>query len=439
MQNKKRKEWENVMKAKKLATFLIATAVMLTMVFTVNTSVLAQDLAVVYAEIPDGWEDPHLWSWGDSGGAFPDWPGGRMEPDANNPGWYFAHVPTDMAYVIISADVDGGREQTADLELEGLPVWVSVTSAEEATLTTSQLTEGDLPIPLTMEVVYAEIPEGWDMPHIWSWGDAGSAFPDWPGGIMAPDPNNPGWYYIHIPSNMGYIIVSADVEDGREQTADLELTGLPVWVSVTSPDEATLSTEKLTDGDIPAYVGELPEPPPPQEDAPETDLITVRAKVPDAWMDPGVWAWNNDYGSVFPSWPGQEFTEVDGDWHVMQIPGWINGIIINAINGGVQTDDIMVEMGRDLWIAVIAGDGSYHYDYAEFDPDSIGEIEDEPLPTLAPAVEFTQPAPVEEEAPSSSQDDDNGGLPGIAVAGIVVAIAAGLGAVVFIGTKKKKG
>ena len=42
----------------------------------------------------------------------------------------------------------------------------------------------------------------------------------------------------------------------------------------------------------------------------------------------------------------------EGDWYTIQVPGWINSVIINANGGTVQTTDLSVETGKELWITV---------------------------------------------------------------------------------------
>ena len=43
---------------------------------------------------------------------------------------------------------------------------------------------------------------------------------------------------------------------------------------------------------------------------------------------------------------------MDGDWYTIEVPGWINSVIINANEGSVQTADLSVEVGKDVWIVV---------------------------------------------------------------------------------------
>jgi hypothetical protein len=95
--------------------------------------------------------------------------------------------------------------------------------------------------------------------------------------------------------------------------------------------------------------------------------ITVRAKVPESWAEPCLWAWLDPDGTAaFPAWPGEPFVK-DGDWYALQAPGWVNSVIVNANGGAVQTGDMKaLEPGKDLWI-VVTGAEDYVVDYMEID------------------------------------------------------------------------
>jgi hypothetical protein len=248
-----------------ITTLLVAAAALaVTLIAAPMTANAEAEMAVVYAQIPDSWEAPHVWAWNNDGDhAFSNWPGGAMQEDPNNPGWYFVHIPASMEWVIISADVGDDREQTGDLIIDGLPVWITITGTEagEVTWTHDQETDGDLPVYVAMAVVFAQIPAEWDAPHVWSWNnDGGHAFNDWPGGAMQEDPNNPGWFYVHIPETMEWVIISADVGDDRDQTGDLIIGGLPVWITITGTEagEVTWTHDKQTEGDLPPSPGTPP-------------------------------------------------------------------------------------------------------------------------------------------------------------------------------------
>ena len=80
--------------------------------------------------------------------------------------------------------------------------------------------------------------------------------------------------------------------------------------------------------------------------------ITVHAYVPSDWENPGCWAWSEPKGKdAFDAWPGEAMTE-DGEWYAVEVPDWVNYVIINGNEGTVQTADLPVEAGRELWVVV---------------------------------------------------------------------------------------
>lgn len=80
--------------------------------------------------------------------------------------------------------------------------------------------------------------------------------------------------------------------------------------------------------------------------------ITVHAYVPSDWENPGCWAWSTLKGKdAFDAWPGEAMTE-EGEWYVIEVPDWVNYVIINGNEGTVQTADLPVEVGRELWVVV---------------------------------------------------------------------------------------
>lgn len=93
--------------------------------------------------------------------------------------------------------------------------------------------------------------------------------------------------------------------------------------------------------------------------------ITVHARVPEGWEQPGCWAWSSETGEdVFAAWPGEEMG-ITGNWYTIDLPGWVNYVIINANDGTAQTADLSVEKGRDLWLLV-------------YGPDDVGVFYEEP-------------------------------------------------------------
>ena len=395
-------------------------------------------MVIIYAQVPDNWTVPGIWAWGPRGNAFQDWPGGIMTPDPNNPGWYFAHLPADKTGAIINDHF--ASEQTDDFEFNGEPIWITVNSPGDGfEVTTEQQTVGDFPPFYPLITIYAHTPEGWDSPSIWAWGPRGNAFENWPGGSMSADLENPGWYFAQIPSDSTGALINAN--DGSVQTSDFEFTGESLWITISDDGEEVVfevSDTKLTEGNIRGAMIDVtadPAEPPGTADFSDIDTITIFANIPDAWQEAGLWAWNeNDgLGNVFGAWPGPRFEQMDGIWHTMEVPDWVDSIIINALGGGVQTVDILVEKGKDVYIAITDAEGGFHLEYESFDPNNIGQVEAAPLPTLAPPVVIqagTTPAPT-----VASNDSATNTAVIIIIVVVAVVVIAG---VAFIIVKKKK-
>lgn len=103
------------------------------------------------------------------------------------------------------------------------------------------------------------------------------------------------------------------------------------------------------------------EPPtePPTEPIPD---ITVYAKIPEGWSAPGCWAWQDGGSDAFMSWPGEAMNS-GAVWYSVNVPGWIDHVIINGNDGSVQTADLAVEAGRDVWVHVVNADYAFvHYE-----------------------------------------------------------------------------
>lgn len=155
-------------------------------------------------------------------------------------------------------------------------------------------------------------------------------------------------------------------------------------------------------------------------------MITVHAKAPEDWLLPCLWAWSAPDGTnAFANWPGEELT-LEGDWYVKDVPNWINSVILNGNLGAVQTVDISVESGKDIWL-VVKGTDEYELFYEEPDlGDPIEEVstEQEVTKEVSDTV-VAEPEP-EKKAPV--------GL----IAGIVGGVIVVGGAITAIVLKKKK-
>ena len=377
---------------------------------------------IVYAQIPNDWESPNIWAWMDSApwpNAFAgaEWPGIPMEADENNFGWYFIHVPSWVDTVIIN----DGTQQTANLSIDKFPVWIMAGLGDDSEIFYEQLTEGDLIKPRS--VIYLKIPEGLSQPYVWAWMDSEpwpNAFDEWPGEPMKEDPYNPGWFYINLPQWADTVIIHNEEINSGNVTVE----SYPVWIEVLSEEEINIEF-----GPLPIFTTLTAA---PQETVFDEDtvFVTVRAMVPDTWLDPGVWAWGPK-GDVFASWPGQAFDEKDGDWYVMQLPDWFESIIINAV--GFQTADIDgIEPGRDIWIVVMGSENMTDNVQVTYESPGDDVVIPEATPTPPPVRLTPTPPPTPEPVVATV---DESGIAGWIVVLISVVVGAGGGFMLF---RKKK-
>ena len=204
-------------------------------------------------------------------------------------------------------------------------------------LSAAAFAEGETETDEVMIPVVVQVPEGWDVPNLWAWADDGTnAFAAWPGEEM--EALAEGWYYTYVPDFVQNVIVNANQgTDEAVQTDGIAVeAGKEVWITVAEDQTAAVSYDAQLRGEIPAYV----------------EKFVVHAYVPLSWKTVNLWAWSAPDGTnAFTAWPGEALTK-DGDWYSIQVPGWINSVIINANEGSVQTTDLSVETGKDIWVVV---------------------------------------------------------------------------------------
>ena len=96
----------------------------------------------------------------------------------------------------------------------------------------------------------------------------------------------------------------------------------------------------------------------------QTDVYTL---VPTSWATPGCWAWervgSTDY-NAFDQWPGQTM-QWNGEFYTTTAPSSINYVIINGAEGSLQTEDIAIDAGRDVWVIIDAKGEYYTLFYTE--------------------------------------------------------------------------
>ncbi len=162
--------------------------------------------------------------------------------------------------------------------------------------------------------------------------------------------------------------------------------------------------------------------------ATDTDRNAFYVQVPADWESPCVWAWDSDGNNAFEAWPGEEM-EADPEnegWYYIWLPSFANHVIVNANDGSVQTTDISVESGKDIWI-IVNGPEDYTVSYEE--PDLAAETEADTAAEEVTEAETAEEAEAVEETKEKSS-------PAGPIAAVVIVVAAGAG--IGIAAKKKK-
>lgn len=387
---------------KKTIAILIALVMMVSCLSLTAFAAEDNEMVPVLVKVPEGWDAPNCWAWADDGtNAFAAWPGEAFE--AWEEGWYYIYVPSFVQNIIVNANQGtDDAVQTDGIVVEaGKEVWITVAEDNSAEVSYEAQLRGEIPAYVEKFVVHAYVPLSWKTVNMWAWSapDGTNAFEAWPGEGMVE--GNDGWFTGKAPTWINSLIINGN--EGSVQTEDISVEGKELWITVYEDLTYDLSYED------------------PNKAVPN---ITVHAQVPDDWSAPCCWAWSAPDGTnAFSSWPGEALTQ-DGDWYTIEVPGWINSVIINGNEGSVQTSDLSVEAGKDVWVVVTDPENatvSYEEPAIEVVPD-----ETEAPTTEAPATD----APAEEPAQESGSST-------AIIIGVIVAvvIVAGVAAVVI---KKKK-
>lgn len=394
---------------KKIATLFAALLIMACMPLTVFAAE-TNEMVPVVAQVPEDWEAPHLWAWSDDGtNAFEAWPGEEMESLGD--GWYYSYVPSFVQNVIVNANNEtDAPTQTDGVVVEaGKPVWVTVAADKTATVSYDAQT-GEIPEYVEKFVVHAYVPLDWKTVNMWAWSapDGTNAFEAWPGDAMVEGED--GWFTGKVPTWVNSLIINGN--EGTVQTADVSIEAKELWITV---------YEDLTYDLV--Y----------EDPAKAVENITVYAKVPADWADPCCWAWSAPDGTnAFSAWPGEALT-LDGEWYVIEAPGWINSVIINGNEGSIQTSDLSVEAGKDVWVVVDSPESATVYYEAPTDAPAEDAASEEVAEAVA-EVEQETTADVE----SSTVDENAGGNNTGLIVGIVVVVIALAGGAVVVSKKNKK-
>ena len=87
----------------------------------------------------------------------------------------------------------------------------------------------------------------------------------------------------------------------------------------------------------------------------ENEMVPVVVKVPDGWDSPNLWAWADDGTNAFAAWPGEAMEPLAEGWYYIWVPDFVQNVIVNAnqdTESAVQTEGIVVEAGKEVWITV---------------------------------------------------------------------------------------
>ncbi len=316
---------------KKIIINLMLALVMCGILGTVDANAAESDEMVqVVVQVPASWESPCLWAWADDGtNAFAAWPGEAMTKLED--GWYYIYVPGYVQNVIVSANNDSEEP----VQIEGLKVdaeknmWISVSEDKTATVSYEVQNTTAIPEYVEMITVHAYVPLSWKTVNLFAWSakDNKNAFDSEPGPLM--DEGEDGWFTAKAPAWIDTLTISGN--EGEVKAEKIAVEGKEVWVTV---------YEDLT------YEVVYEDPEKAAED------ITIYAQIPADWEGPKCWAWSAPDGTnAYAAWPGQDM-ELDGDWYKVIAPGWVNSVIINGNNGTVQTTDLSVEVGKNVWVVV---------------------------------------------------------------------------------------
>ena len=388
---------------KKAIAVLIALVMMVSCLSLTAFAAEDNEMVPVLVKVPEGWDAPNCWAWADDGtNAFAAWPGEAFE--AWEEGWYYIYVPSFVQNIIVNANQGtDDAVQTDGIVVEaGKEVWITVAEDNSAEVSYEAQLRGEIPAYVEKFVVHAYVPLSWKTVNMWAWSapDGTNAFEAWPGEGMVE--GDDGWFTGKAPTWINSLIINGN--EGSVQTEDISVEGKELWITVYEDLTYDLSYED------------------PNKAVPN---ITVHAQVPDDWSAPCCWAWSAPDGTnAFSSWPGEALTQ-DGDWYTIEVPGWINSVIINGNEGSVQTSDLSVEAGKDVWVVVTDPENatvSYEEPAIEVVPD-----ETEAPTTEAPATD----APAEEPAQESGSST-------AIIIGVIVAVVIVAGGAAVVIKKKKK-
>jgi len=364
---------------KKTRLALFAMIVALATVFVAPLALHASEelgQSIVFVQVPDGWETPRIWAWGARGDASPiGWPGNLYLMEVpGNPGWHYIWIPNDKDAGLINAVYNGDGIQTGGFDLPTYPIWVTIDGpGYDFTVTAEPQTTGEIP-PATV-AIFAYLPDGWETPRVWAWGPRGDVSPTgWPGSLyMRHVPDNPGWFFFHVPADTAGALINASYDGDTIQTGGFGLYFQNTWVTIDGPGY------DFTDTHTPQTVGPVPQ-----------MYTVIFAQFPEEWETPRLWAWGPRGDASPTGWPGSLYFNQDPHnpgWYYVHVPVDKEAGLINASydGGTIQTNGFDLPYAP-IWMTV-TGTG---YDFEiTTTPQTDG-----PFPPFVPVVAGPPPEPV---------------------------------------------
>ena len=392
----------------------------------------------VYVQVPASWQNPTYYTWGGDNGELMAWPGASMTLSGS---WYVAAMPNGNTNFIVAAN--DGTTQTKDLTVTGT-CYVVVGEDASVVISDTEPNVAEVQEKLAQAAaekaakmadtftVHVKVDSSWSNPCWYAWNNDGDQVKAWPGTTLG-SANAEGWYTVEVPKLMTGFIVNGN--DGAIQTKDITVNGTEIWIEVDKDGGYTITdaSGNTTTGDsnVVTYA-----------EAPEgIDYVTLYVKAPADWGVARLWAWGEE-GNLYDSWPGEALVE-EGEWLVATLPIWVTAIIINGNDGAVQTSDIIIERGKDIWLVVNGAGDDYEITYT--DVVAHEEVTPEEVVTSASSVDDdTDDVDVddevtEEETPkaAAATEDSNSVLPQVIIF-IVIALGVAIIAVSVVTVVRKK-
>lgn len=293
------------MKVKKLLSFILVAAMMLS-VFVLPATAVSENEIVVHYYNENNWESPYIYYYND-GNTPVSWPGTAMNNDGDN--WYSYTISGySSAKVIFS---NNGADQYPAQNQEGLTVsgekWYKLGSFYDQNPDLSKVS------------VHYYNSNQWGSPYIYYYTDSETPV-TWPGTAMTSDGN--GWYSYDIYGFDEVKVIFSD--NGANQIPQQNETGYTVT------GEKWFINGTLYDA--------------------EPDGITVHFYDYNNWGNVNIYYYNGNHEGT--SWTGVPMY-ADGDgWYTYKIYGYDEARVLFNNGRGTQIPDVMVEgfpVSDEMW------------------------------------------------------------------------------------------